>query len=112
MLVVIADELMSTLDALCNVFFCSQLSGPLFIPASSTSSLINALNVALQSGVGFTCPLFLDNLLQLQLLDLHGAGFTGCDFTNPFQVRLPTATLLSLDIGQNQVSGSSRSSHD
>jgi len=80
----------------------NNLSGPLIFPGASASVPLQvlSLNVAGQSGGQMRCPIHLGHLNLLVSLDMHSAGFSGCDFSNSTEVRLPDG-LQTLDISFN-----------
>jgi hypothetical protein len=75
----------------------THLSGPVIMLDDTLGEFpTTVLNLAF-SGLG--CPLNLSSLLSLRYLDLHSAGFGGCDFTDPTQFLLPvTSTFTEIDV--------------
>ena len=90
--------------SLCRLPFLCQydlsynnLSGPLALDSADWQSFVpQSLNLAMTRGL--ECPIRLAGFVRLESLDLHGAGFAGCDFADPDQVALPTKVLKRLDV--------------
>ncbi len=78
----------------------NDLSGPLLLSPPAAAGHIVSLNLARQASRNMSCPILLQGMVQLQSLDLHNAGFDGCDFADPTQVALPSG-INTLDISYN-----------
>jgi hypothetical protein len=75
----------------------NALSGSLVFPALPTTAQIQVLNVASQLGANMSCPIMLAHMTKLEALDIHAAGFAGCDFSDLTQVQLPSGLLVSIN---------------
>jgi hypothetical protein len=72
----------------------NALSGSLVFPKLPSTAQIQVLNVASQIGANMSCPIMLAHMTKLEQLDIHAAGFAGCDFNDFTQVQLPDGLLV------------------